>query len=167
MPRPILFLVVLLLAACGGGPAANLNVGAAAPAFEAQRLDGATLRFPADLAGRPAAIRFWADWCRYCEGEMKAIEPVYRAYRARGFEMLAVNAGQDRETVAAFVGKLGVSYPALVDASAAIARQYGVTGLPTTFFVDSRGVVRAKIVGEADAATFERAVAALFKEGAP
>jgi cytochrome c biogenesis protein CcmG/thiol:disulfide interchange protein DsbE len=154
--RPLVLLLAFLVAACGGEPAAKLNAGDAAPAFEARRLDGSAVQVPAAYAGRPLVIRFWADWCKYCEGEMKAIEPVYLRYRDRGIEVLAVNAGQDRAIVAAFVGKLGISYPALLDEDAAAAKRYGVVGLPTTYFIDSHGKVKAKIVGEADAATFER-----------
>jgi len=154
--RLLLPLTLLLLAACSGESPAKLNTGDPAPAFAATRLDGIMVQVPVAYAGRPLVIRFWADWCKYCEGEMKAIEPVYQRYKSRGVEILAVNAGQDRAAVAAFVGKLGISYPALLDEDAAIAKRYGVVGLPTTYFIDSRGKVKAKIVGEADAATFER-----------
>ena len=147
----------VLLTACSDKPGpVNINLGDPAPAFALATLDGKTADFPAAYAGKPVVIRFWADWCRFCEGEMKGIEPVYRAYRGRGVEILAVNAGQERKNVADFMAKLGVSYPALVDENADVARRYGVVGLPTTFFVDGRGVVRAKIVGEADAARFEQ-----------
>ncbi len=77
--------------------------------------------------------------------------------------MVAINAGQDRATAAAFVKKIGVTYPVLLDEPSAIAKRYGVVGLPTTFFVDAGGIVRGKIVGEADAATFEREAVALLK----
>lgn len=155
--------LLLALAACGGDAPAKLNVGGTAPSFEAMRLDGAPVQVPAAYAGKPLAIRFWADWCRFCEGEMKDIEAVYRRHKDQGLEVIAVNAGQDKATVAAFVAKIGVSYPALVDEKSAIARQYGVVGLPTTYFVDAKGVVRAKLVGEADAATFERHVVELLQ----
>ncbi len=163
MKRFVATLFVVVLAACGGEPAPKLNTGDAAPAFEAVRLDGTKARFPADFAGKPVAIRFWADWCKFCEGEMTAIETVYRRHKSLGLEVLAVNAGQDRETVAAFVQKIGIGYPALLDENSAIAKRYGVVGLPTTYFVDGSGIVRAKIVGEADAATFERHVLELLK----
>jgi cytochrome c biogenesis protein CcmG/thiol:disulfide interchange protein DsbE len=71
--------------------------------------------------------------------------------------------GQDRKTVVEFMQKLGVSYPALMDENSAIAKRYGVVGLPTTYFVDAKGLVRAKLVGEADAATFERTALAVLK----
>lgn len=156
MFRFLMFLLIMpLLAGCDSG-APKLNIGAAAPGFSAVRLDGSAVRFPEDFRGKPVVIRFWADWCRYCEGEMQAIDRVYQRRRAQGLQVLAVNAGQDNKAVAAFIQKIGVSYPALLDEKSAIARQYGVTGLPTTFFVGADGIVKAKVVGEADEATFDR-----------
>jgi peroxiredoxin len=157
------FLAALLLAACGGEPPVNLNNGDPAPAFQAARLDGAAAQFPAAWAGKPVVVRFWADWCKYCEGEMQAIEKVYQRHKGRGLEVIAVNAGQDRKTVEAFVRKIGISYPALLDEDARIAKKYGVVGLPTTYFVDGKGVVRGKVIGEADEATFERHALQLLK----
>ena len=133
------------------------------PAFRAPQLTAGELEFPAAMAGRPLVIRFWADWCKYCEAEMQAIEVVYQRHREKGLNVVAINAGQDRATAAAFVKKIGVTYPVLLDEPSAIAKRYGVVGLPTTFFVDAGGIVRGKIVGEADAATFEREAVALLK----
>ncbi len=162
--RLLFLLLPLLLAACGdGSPKVNINVGSPAPAFLAVRTDGGMQDFPTAYAGKPLVIRFWADWCKYCEGEMKAIDNVYRRYHDKGLEVLAVNAGQDAKTVDAFMRRIGVSYPASLDENSAIARSYGVVGLPTTFFIDARGTVRGKVVGEADEATFERQALALLQ----
>lgn len=156
--------MALVLAACdGGAPRVNLNTGDAAPGFTSRQLAGGALKFPDDLRGKPVVLRFWADWCRYCEGEMKDIDQVYRRRKAEGLNVLAVNVGQDEKTVSAFMQKIGVSYPALIDEEAGIARQYGVIALPTTYFVDGQGRVRAKILGEADAATFERVAGELLR----
>ncbi|MDP2794628.1 MAG: TlpA disulfide reductase family protein [Sulfurisoma sp.] len=155
MKRLLLILLPLLLASCEGG-APKLNTGDKAPAFSAVKPDGTIVTFPGDYAGKPVVIRFWADWCRYCEGEMKLIENVYQRQKNHGLQVLAINAGQDRETVVAFMRKIGVSYPALLDEKSEIARRYGVVGLPTTYFVGADGVVKSKVVGEADEATFER-----------
>lgn len=156
-------LLAAFLVACGGEPPRNLNIGDIAPTFQTQRLDGAAAHFPAAWAGRPVVVRFWADWCRFCEGEMKAIETVWQRHKSQGLEIVAVNAGQDRKAVAAFMQKIDVSYPALLDERSAIAKSYGVVGLPTTYFIDAKGIVRGKIVGEADEAMFERHVRALLK----
>lgn len=155
--RFLLLVVTLLLAACGNDtPKANVNIGSIAPTFQTFRTDGGATHFPAAYFGKPLVVRFWADWCKYCEGEMKAIEAVYQRHKGKGLEVLAINAGQDKATIDAFIKKIGVSYPALLDEKSTIARSYGVVGLPTTFFIDGKGIVRAKIVGEADEATFER-----------
>ena len=159
----ILLLGLLLLGGCGGEPPAKLNLGDAAPPFRSERLDGGTVDFPATAAGRPVVIRFWADWCKYCEPEMKAIEVVYQRHKDKGLEVFAINAGQDKPAVAAFIIKLGVTYPVLLDEQSAIAKRYGVVGLPTTYFVDAKGVVRGKVIGEADEAVFERHALELLK----
>ena len=157
-------ILAMLLAACGGDRApAKLNIGDIAPVFETIRADGTPAQFPAAWAGKPLVIRFWADWCKYCEGEMKDIEAVYQRLKPRGLEVIAINAGQDRKTVVDFMQKLGVGYPALLDENSAIAKRYGVVGLPTTYFVDAKGIVRAKLVGEADVASFERAALEILK----
>ena len=68
-------LFALGLAACdSGAPAVELNIGQPAPGFQTFAVDGAPVDFPAAFLGKPLVIRFWADWCRYCEGEMTAIE---------------------------------------------------------------------------------------------
>lgn len=159
----IFLATLLLLTACGGKPPAKLNVGDVAPTFQTLRLDGMAAHFPAAWAGRPVVIRFWADWCKYCEGEMKQIEAVYQRHKGKGLQVIAINTGQDRKTVAAFVQKIGITYPALLDEHSKIAKSYGVVGLPTTYFVDARGIVRAKVIGDADEATFERHALELMK----
>ena len=153
-----------VLSACNSGaPSVQLNTGQPAPTFQTFALDGTPVHFPAAFVGKPLVIRFWADWCQYCEGEMKAIENVYQRHRGKGLQVLAINAGQDKPAVAAFIKKIGVTYPALLDEKSKIARAYGVVGLPTTYFVDGQGIVRGKVVGEADEATFERQVVELLK----
>ncbi len=156
-------LLVCILAACGGEPPAKLNTGDVAPTFQTVRLDGMAAHFPAAWAGKPVVVRFWADWCKFCEGEMQSIEKVWQRHKGKGLEVIAINAGQDRKTVAAFIQKIGVTYPALLDEQAEIAKRYGVVGLPTTYFVDGTGIVRGKVIGEADEATFERHVLELLK----
>jgi cytochrome c biogenesis protein CcmG/thiol:disulfide interchange protein DsbE len=150
----LLMLAVPLFVACEGSP--RFNVGATAPAFSTTYMDGKAVRFPDDFRGKPVVIRFWADWCSTCEGEMKTIEKVYQNRRAQGLQLLAVNTGQGADTVKAFIRKIGISYPSLLDEGSAIARQYGVVGLPTTFFIGADGVIKSKVVGEADVAIFDK-----------
>ncbi len=163
--RLLIFLLSFaLLAGCGSdNPAVKLNMGDLAPKFQTVTVDGKNSVFPDAYAGKPLVIRFWADWCKYCEGEMKAIENVYQRNKDKGLEVLAINAGQDKASIEAFIKKVGFTYPALLDEKSNIARSYGVVGLPTTYFVDAKGMIRAKIIGEADEATFERQALEMLK----
>jgi peroxiredoxin len=159
----ISLLVALTLSACESDTSVKLNNGDAAPAVTTGSLGSATVKFPDDLRGKAVVIRFWADWCRYCEDEMKAIERVWQRHKGEGLEVIAVNAGQDKAAVAAFIKKIGVTYPALLDESASISKQYGVLALPTTYFIGKDGKIRTKVLGEADEATFERIALELLK----
>lgn len=150
-------LATLLLSGCEDD-SPQLVKGRQSPGFELPRLDGGSLAFPADLEGRIVAIRFWADWCPFCKSEMRAIEPVYRAYKERGLRILAVNVRQDRETAAASVEPLGISYEVLLDEDGTVARAYGVSGLPTTFLLDRQGKLAARILGESTPDVLERVV---------
>ncbi|WP_068637104.1 TlpA family protein disulfide reductase [Thauera butanivorans] len=142
-------LACALLAACGS-PDTGPSTGTPAPRFEAVGIDGSVRRFPEDFAGTPVILDFWADWCRYCAGGMARIDAVHREHAARGLAVVAVNVGQDRDTAAAFIDRLGVGYSAVLDPDSKIARRYGVNGLPITYFIDRDGIVGGKIIGEAD-----------------
>ena len=145
----LLALACALLAACGT-PDTGPKMGSAAPPFEATDLDGKRHRFPEDFAGKPVILDFWADWCRYCANSMTQIDRLQREHAASGLVVLAVNVAQDHTAAAAFVARLGVGYPALLDPDAKITRQYGVQGLPITYFIDREGRIGGKILGEAD-----------------
>lgn len=149
----------------GCGPQTSQpQAGAAAPAFPVERVDGSRASFPDDYSGRVVALRFWADWCPFCKDEMRAIETVYQRQREAGLVVLALNVGQSREVAERFARGLGISYEVALDQDAAVSGQYGVVGLPLTYFVDRQGRVRNKILGEASPDAFEAVATALLQE---
>jgi peroxiredoxin len=151
-----LLAVLLMLAGCGEEGGKAPHAGDAPPPFKLVALDGSSMDYPAATAGKVVVVRFWATWCPFCKDEMKVIETVWREKRDKGFEVLAVNAGQDKGDIASFIAKLGVTYPVLLDPGSKITRQYGVTGLPMTLFIGRDGKVKGRILGETDEATFRR-----------
>jgi peroxiredoxin len=153
--------VLLTLAGCGE-QAPRFERGDLPPAFSLSRLDGGEVSFPSQFGGQVVAVRFWADWCPFCESEMQAIEPVYRRHQDEGLVILAVNVRQDHATAKAFVDKLNISYDTLLDPEGDIARAYGVLGLPTTFMIDRDGRLHARIIGESTPELFERIVQELL-----
>jgi cytochrome c biogenesis protein CcmG, thiol:disulfide interchange protein DsbE len=154
-------LLLFGLSACSMEQTA-LSKGKPPPAFQLQSLSGSERKFPEDFTGKVVVIRFWADWCPFCENEMQAIEPIYRKYQDDGLVVLALNVRQDRETAADFIGKLNISYEALLDQEGETARAYGVIGLPTTFIIDREGRLYTRIVGESTAKLFEQIVVELM-----
>lgn len=164
MLRSCLLAVLLTigLTACGDDGGKAVQVGGAMAPFTTQSLDGRSMVLPDQGRGQVIVLRFWATWCAFCKDELKAIEPIWQANRDRGLLILAVNAGQSAEVISSYVRDLGISYPVLLDDSAKIARQYGVTGLPTTYFIDRQGQVRGRLLGESDAETFRRKVEELL-----
>lgn len=150
-------LLFTLLTACNSELPAIHN-GAPAPAFILERLDGSSARFPEQYQGQVVALRFWADWCPYCHGEMQALEPVYRQHRDRGLIILAVNVMQPTETVQKFVKDTGISYETLLDRQGEVMRRYQVIGLPVTYLIDRQGVVRTRIIGESTPEVFAQAI---------
>ena len=148
------FVTTTLLMGCGADTV-HLSDGQKAPEFRLSYLDQGDAHFPDDYAGKIVIVRFWADWCPFCETEMTAIEPLYRQYRQQGVVVLALNVRQDRETAAAFIDRLGISYDVLLDQEGETARAYGVIGLPTTFFITREGHIHTKIIGESTPRVFE------------
>lgn len=141
-------LATLWLVACGE-EAPKLEIHQPAPAFALPDLDGKIWNFPQDFQSNVVVVRFWADWCPFCAPEMRDIEPIYQELRDQGLRVLAVNVRQDRDTAARFIARLGISYSVLLDEDGALARQYGVTGLPTTYFIDRSGRLHTRILGGA------------------
>ena len=143
-----LLLAALFLVACGE-EAPKLQNHQPAPAFALTDLDGKIWNFPQDFQSQVVVVRFWADWCPFCAPEMRDIEPIYQELRDQGLRVLAVNVRQDRDTAARFIARLGISYSVLLDEDGALARQYGVTGLPTTYLIDRSGRLHTRILGGA------------------
>ncbi|AGA32193.1 Thiol-disulfide isomerase and thioredoxins [Thioalkalivibrio nitratireducens DSM 14787] len=163
--RILIWLLLPVLAAGCGGERPTIANGEPAPAFDLERLDGGRATF-SEQQGRVVALRFWADWCPFCRREMRELEPVYQQLRDRGLEILAVNVGQNHDRAARFAERVGYSYPTLLDPDSAVARRYGVVAIPVTYFIDREGIVRGRILGESDAATFERMALPLLETGA-
>jgi peroxiredoxin len=93
---------------------------------------------------------------------MAGMETVYRKYRAQGLRVCGVNVGQDTETVRRFVERLGLTYDILLDRSGAVTHDYGVIGLPATFFIDREGRLANRILGESKPEVVERIVRELL-----
>ncbi|CRI67207.1 Thioredoxin family protein [Thiocapsa sp. KS1] len=140
---------------------------APAPPLRLEDIDGVEHDL-ADLKGRLVLVNFWATWCPPCRREMPSMERLYRQFKERGLTVLAVDVGEDMDTVFAFTGQLdpAPTFPLLLDTNSQAAQDWGVKGLPTSFVVDPEGRVIIRAVGGTeldDAAVVEQVVPYLPK----
>jgi cytochrome c biogenesis protein CcmG/thiol:disulfide interchange protein DsbE len=116
---------------------------------------GSTLRL-ASLKGRPVVLNFWASWCDPCKQEAPLLEATWQRMQGQGMILLGVNFEDTQHAALGFVQHYGITYPNVVDAKGDVAIDYGVTGVPETFFVDRHGVIVHKVIGELSEQTLQR-----------
>lgn len=121
-------------------------VGRPAPDFTLTTSTGDTLRLH-DLRGQAVLLNFWASWCGPCRWEMPALQAVYEEHREHGLLVVAVNQGDSEKEVSVFIHDLSLTFPVALDDDWKVGDLYGIRALPTSFFVDRDGIVRAIVVG--------------------
>jgi thiol-disulfide isomerase/thioredoxin len=101
------------------------------------------------LRGHVVVVNFWATWCEPCVAEMPSLQRLGAKLGGRA-DVLAVNYGESRAKVDAFLRKTGISLHVLLDPDKQAADEWGARGLPMTFIVDRAGRVRLWTFGERD-----------------
>ncbi len=138
-----------------------------APALKLKGIDGATHDL-AQLKGRVVLVNFWATWCPPCRREMPSMERLSQALQGEPFVVLAVDVGEDADTIEAFTAQLDttLSFPILLDTKSRTMQAWKVAGLPTTFLIDKRGRIVASAIGgrEFDHPAMVEAIRALLKK---
>ena len=127
----------------------TVETGQLAPDFALEsRVVGEVVRL-SDYRGQVVVLNFWASWCGPCRQEMPEFEAAYRAAEAGGLTILAVNelSLDSRRDAERFIEEFELTFPVAYDATGAVAERYRVRGLPSTFFIDRAGVVRAATLG--------------------
>lgn len=116
--------------------------------FELTSLTGATVRL-SDYEGRPVFLNFWRTDCPPCVRELPAFQTFVREQGERGAAVLAINQGEDAETIREFLAEIGISdITVLLDKDYTLERDYPVRALPTTYVVDGDGMVQYQKLGE-------------------
>jgi cytochrome c biogenesis protein CcmG/thiol:disulfide interchange protein DsbE len=114
----------------------------------------------AELRGSPIVVNFWASWCDPCAAEAEVLERGWRAARADGVLFLGVDTQDNREDARDFIAQFGLTFPHVRSSGRETDREWGVTGLPETFFVDADGRVAGHVIGTVDDAQLAQGIAA-------
>lgn len=143
-------LAVLALLAYGFGretkDIASPLVGRPAPGFSLSLFDGSTLRLE-DLRGKVVFLNFWASWCPPCRAEAPALEEAWRKFKGSEVVFLGINTQDKEEAARDFLDEFSITYLNGRDEGGKIAIDYGIWGLPETFFIDRGGRITYKHVG--------------------
>jgi len=132
--------------------------GKPAPEFRLNALSGQSTSL-SDYRGHPVVVNFWATWCEPCKEEMPALQAEMDSHP--DLVILGVDNVEPVIRVRPFVEQYGLRYPILLDQDGTVIEQYRVVGMPTSFFVDRGGILRAEYRGALTPAILQQDLAAI------
>jgi len=135
-----------------------------APAFVRADLNGRRVDLKT-YRGNVVLLTFWATWCVPCRIEMPRFVEWQRNYGPAGLRIIGVSMDDDTAPVRELCRDNGVNYPVVMGDAKLGLRYGGVLGLPLTFLIDRRGIVRAEFKGEADLQEMENAIQSQLGKG--
>lgn len=140
------------------------EVGYLAPHFTLTGLDNQVYKVEGKRT-KPVLLNFWASWCGPCRMEAPDLQKLYEKYKNQ-VDFYGVNAtdNDSPEAAAAFVQTYKLTFPIPMDVAGTVSNRYMIQAFPTTYLVDTQGVVRKKVIGMLDAATLELELRKLLNE---
>ena len=152
-----------LLAAASPAPVAAAderapNVELRGPKGQRQRL--------ADFRGKIVLLEIWASWCPDCKVLFPALDQLSREFKSRGVEVIAVNVDERREHADAFLKTQQHQLRVMFDPRARVADAFAAPGVPASYLIDARGMIRFAHAGwdETADATYRREIMTLLDE---
>ena len=133
-------------------PPVGIQVGMQAPDFTLRTLTGESFNLY-EQRDKPVFLNFWATWCPPCLIEMPAIQKLQNTM-ADSIQIVGINQLETRSQVQRFVTTYGYTWTFVLDSRGDVSRRYETTLIPTSYFLDARGVIVRKLVGARNYETF-------------
>jgi peroxiredoxin len=150
--------------ATNADPKIGTSIGDIAPAITATKMDGTKTTLK-DYAGKTVVLNMWATWCGPCRNELPVIQNAYEQYQEKGVEFLGVNMQESKSAVEQFVTERKLTFPVLLDSDGTVSKALRISAVPTTYFIDGDGIIRAKLVGEMNSDTISKGINLALKAG--
>ena len=135
----------------------GIKKGNTAPDFELFNLDEQPVKL-SDFLGKKVILNFWATWCPPCRVEMPHMEKISKQYE-NDVVVLSVNLTHTEKSqsgVAEFVEKFGLTFPVVLDTKGDVANTYQIVAYPTTYIIDSQGIIQEIFQGAINDETMEK-----------
>ena len=117
-----------------------------APDFALQDTTGKLHRL-SDYRGKPVIVNFWTTWCPPCREELPSMNRAWLQLEQEGIAMLAINMGEDEDTIFVFSADYPTDFPILMDQAGEVIEQWPVKGLPTTYVIAPDGTIAYRAIG--------------------
>ena len=123
----------------------------------------------APVEGRVIWVDFWASWCVPCRRSFPWLNTMQRKYGADGFQIIAVNLDKDRALADGFLKEVPAEFSLRFDPAGALAKQFGVQTMPSSFLIDANGNVITSHFGfrSSEAAEYEDSIKAALEKVGP
>ena len=146
--KRLLTVVAISLLCSAAGHAAGFEARAKtpAPALQAQDLNGVSKTL-ADYRGKVVLLNFWASWCPPCLREMPSLERLRVNMAGRPLAIVALDSAETAEDVNAYLARMKLGFPVLLDPDGSNTQRWKVFALPTSFLLDAEGRVRYVLTG--------------------
>ncbi len=129
----------------------KVAVGLKAPEFTLTDAINGNRLSSSDLIGKVLFINFWASWCKPCRDELPSIEALHREMSDNdNFRMITIIYNERREIALEYISLNGYTFPVYTDKDGITSRKYGVKGVPETFIIDKKGIIRKYILGPSE-----------------
>lgn len=103
------------------------------------------------MKGSVILINFWATWCTSCIEEMPSLERLFRNFSGNSqFKILTILYKDDALRATGFMKQNGYTLPVYLNPDESAAKNFGITGVPETFIIDKKGILRDKVIGPAE-----------------
>lgn len=125
-----------------------LSTGTAAPDLSLSAVDGSKFSLSEALKSGPVLLAFFKISCPVCQFTFPYLERLYQAFGDRGVRIVGVSQNNKKDTQA-FLKEYGVTFPVLMDEleSYPVSNAYGLTNVPTLFWVAPDGEIEISSVG--------------------
>jgi len=127
-----------------------MEIGSAIENFELVDRNNNRVKL-SDMKGSVVFVNFWATWCGSCVEELPYVERLFRSLSDNSsFRMVTILYKDDGQRALGYMKENGYTFPVFLSPDESAAKIFGITGVPETFIIDKKGILRDKVLGPAE-----------------